>query len=148
MIPLSLERPLHRAGKLGAPCLVLVLFALQLGARDLVRIPAHEYDPEDGRTGIKVHVRIDAFEISPTEVTEAEFESVIGFNPSQYRGADLPVENVSWWDAIRYCNLRSIREGLRPAYDLSTGRCDQHANGYRLPTEAEWVLAAGASSHG
>ena len=148
MIPLLFEGWLRRAGKLGACCLVLVSVALQVDARDLVRIPSHESDPVDGRTGIKVHVRIDAFEISPTETTQAEYESVMGVNPSQYRGPDLPVQNVSWWDAIRYCNLRSIREGLRPCYDLSTGRCDRKSNGYRLPTEAEWVLAAGASSTG
>jgi hypothetical protein len=48
------------------------------------------------------------------------------------------VENVSWWEAIRYCNLRSLREGLEPCYNLATGDCDFSRNGYRLPTDAEW----------
>jgi formylglycine-generating enzyme required for sulfatase activity len=121
---------------------VLLCASFPLAARDFVRIPAQFYDAVDQRTGIKVHLRIDSFLISPTEVTEQEFESVMGFNPSQYRGANLPVENVSWWDAIRYCNLRSVREHLHPAYDLSTGRCDHNQDGYRLPTEAEWEIAA------
>ena len=128
-------------------CFGLVSACLQLTARDLVRIPGKAYDPVDERTGVKVHVRIDSFDISPTETTQAEFESIMGFNPSQYRGADLPVQNVSWWDAIRYCNLRSLREGLHPSYDLSSGRCDHHSNGYRLPTESEWVLAAALDSN-
>ena len=74
-------------------------------------------------------------------MTEQDFESVTAFNPSQYRGANLPVQNVSWWDAIRYCNLRSLREHLHPAYDLSSGRCDYNQDGYRLPTEGEWNAA-------
>ncbi len=115
---------------------------LPLTGRDIARIPAQFYDAVDQHTGIKVHLRVDPFLISPTEVTGQEFESVMGFNPSQYRGANLPVENVSWWDAIRYCNLRSVREHLHPAYDLSTGRCDRSQDGYRLPTEAEWEVAA------
>lgn len=122
-------------------CLLLCA-CFPLAARDMVRIPTKFYDPVDQRTGIKVHIRIDSFLISPTEVTEQEFESVMGFNPSQYRGENLPVENISWWDAIRYCNLRSVREHLQPVYDLSTGRCDRSQNGYRLPTEAEWEAAA------
>lgn len=128
-------------------CFGLISACLQLTARDLVRIPGKAYDPVDERTGVKVHVRIDSFDISPTETTQAEFESIMGFNPSQYRGADLPVQNVSWWDAIRYCNLRSLREGLHPSYDLSSGRCDHRSNGYRLPTESEWVLAAALDSN-
>jgi pimeloyl-ACP methyl ester carboxylesterase len=123
----------------------LLSVSLPLVARDLARIPAQFYNAVDQRTGIKVHVRIDPFLISPTEVTQQDFESVMGLNPSEYRGANLPVENVSWWDAIRYCNLRSVREHLSPAYDLSTGRCDQNQDGYRLPTEAEWEIAAGES---
>ncbi|HEY1948045.1 MAG TPA: SUMF1/EgtB/PvdO family nonheme iron enzyme [Bryobacteraceae bacterium] len=127
------------------PVLLFTLVAASFlaRARDLVQIPAHSYDPVDERTGIKVHVHVDSFLISPTETTQEEFTSAMGSNPSQYRGANLPVQNVSWWDAIRYCNARSVREGLHPAYDLSTGHCDHHSNGYRLPTDVEWTLAAG-----
>jgi pimeloyl-ACP methyl ester carboxylesterase len=121
-------------------CLILCACGC-LAARDLVRVPAHNYDAVDERTGVKVHIHIDPFLISPTEVTEQDFESVMGFNRSEYRGENLPVQNVSWWDAIRYCNLRSVREHLHPAYDLSSGRCDFYQDGYRLPTEAEWSAA-------
>jgi len=114
----------------------------QTWARDLVRIPAQSFDAVDERTNIKVHINVDPFLISPTEVTQQDYEAVTGSNPSEYTGSNLPVQNVSWWDAIRYCNLRSIREGLHPCYDLSTGRCDYREDGYRLPTEVEWRLAA------
>jgi len=115
-------------------------------ARDMVRVPAHSYTAVDERTGIKVDIRLDAFLISPTEITEHEYRAVTESNPSEYRGDELPVQNVSWWEAIRYCNLRSVREGLHPCYDLSTGRCDRRQNGYRLPTEAEWTVAAAEES--
>lgn len=121
----------------------LLLVALRLAARDLVHIPAQEYDSVDERTGVKAHVRIDAFRIAPTETTQEEYRAITGMNPSVKTGANLPVENVSWWDAIRYCNLRSRREKLEPCYDLAKGTCDLRRNGYRLPTEAEWTAAAG-----
>lgn len=82
--------------------------------------------------------------VSTTEITQAEYSRVTGSNPSIRRGSNLPVENVTWWDAIRYCNLRSIQEGLEPACNLSTGACDRSSKGYRLLTDEEWTRAAGA----
>ncbi len=128
--------------RLGAISLMFFGLLSQTWARDLIRIPAQSFDAVDERTNIKVHINVDPFLISPTEVTQQDYEAVTGSNPSEYTGSNLPVQNVSWWDAIRYCNLRSIREGLHPCYDLSTGRCDYRQDGYRLPTEVEWRLAA------
>jgi pimeloyl-ACP methyl ester carboxylesterase len=122
---------------------IATLLVPGLGARDLVRIPAHTSTVSDERTGIPVTIRIDEFLISPTEITGAEYRAVMGSDPSVYSGGNLPVENVSWWDAIRYCNARSVREGLEPVYELPSGRCNRRRNGYRLPTEAEWLLASG-----
>lgn len=126
--------------------LLLSLLPALLCAADpaaLVRIPASFRAADDALTRVKVRIAVQEFFISPAETTQAEFEQTMGFNPSHFRGPDRPVENVSWWDAIRYCNARSVREKLEPCYDLNTGACDRTRNGYRLPTEAEWMAALG-----
>ncbi len=77
------------------------------------------------------------------EVTQEQWKEVMGNNPSNFKGDKLPVERVSWYDAIEYCNKRSKLEGLDPCYSGSGESivCDFTKNGYRLPTEAEWEYA-------
>lgn len=112
-------------------------------AQDLVRVPAATYEVTDQITTLKVQVSVSEFLLGAAEVTQKEYEAVTSSNPSIYKGADRPVENVSWWDAIRYCNLRSAKEGLTACYDLTSGERGSACTGYRLPTEAEWIVAAG-----
>ncbi|HUU28173.1 MAG TPA: SUMF1/EgtB/PvdO family nonheme iron enzyme [archaeon] len=92
-------------------------------------------------------VALDAFWISVTEVTQRQYKAVLGERPSHFTGNDsLPVEQVSWFDAVTFCNTLSSLAGLEPCYDLETWECDFTKNGFRLPTEAEWEYACRAGS--
>jgi formylglycine-generating enzyme required for sulfatase activity len=90
-------------------------------------------------------VTLDAFFMDKYEVTQAEFDRLHLANPSHFKGPDLPAEQVTWAQAAMYCNARSEDEGLRPCYNAKA-ECDFEADGYRLPTEAEWEYACRAGS--
>ncbi len=112
----------------------------------LVEVPGTSFEIVDGLTNIPVTVTLGKFLMSPTEVTQREYEETTGENPSFHRGSNLPVETVNWWEAIRYCNLRSFKENLAPCYNLETGFCDMRKNGYRLPSDLEWKQASAGVS--
>ncbi len=88
-------------------------------------------------------VTVSDFYMSRYELTQAEYEAVMGENPSSFSGGDLPVENVTWLEAVAYCNARSEQEGLTPAYDVEEKSVSwkRSAAGYRLPAEAAWESA-------
>ncbi len=104
--------------------------------------PASEAERDADET--RHEMTVQDFLMSATEVSQQEYESVMGNNPSERKGSNLPVENVTWYDAVAYCNALSQREGLTPCYIINgttvTWRLD--ANGYRLPSEEEWEYAA------
>jgi formylglycine-generating enzyme required for sulfatase activity len=108
--------------------------------------PSSEKNRNDNETPHKV--RVDAFYMGRTEVTQKEWIAVMGSNPSNFKGDKLPVENVSWNDVIAYCNALSLKEGLTPAYTVNGEQVtwNRAANGYRLPTVAEWEYACRAGS--
>jgi len=95
---------------------------------------------------LPVHeVTLSDFYIGNYEVSQAEWKAVMATNPSQFKGDNKPVENISWFDAIDFCNKLSVKEGLTPCYTLGRNKSvtfNQLANGYRLPTESEWEFAA------
>ncbi len=134
----------------------------------MVRVPAGEFfmgstgdDPDASDDEKPRHrVRLDGYWMGETPVTQTLWEAVTGDNPSHFKDPQRPVEQVSWFDAAVFCNALSERTGRRPAYLRPDGqpfgrkgrdwvwpnegevRHDLSADGYRLPTEAEWEHAA------
>ncbi len=91
-------------------------------------------------------VKVTAFYMDIHEVTQADFGRYDLPNPAHFKGPQLPVEQVTWPQAALFCNARSRAEGLEPCYNEDTAECNFAANGYRLPTEAEWEYACRAGS--
>ena len=142
-------------------CEVMVTKAQKVGVQwgpevrpNLVKVPKGSFTmgssaAESGRGTDEVQHSVTLttdFWMAESEVTQRQYRNLIGSNPSGFKGDDLPVETVSWFDAVAYCNALSVKEKLTPCYQINgttVGWADGvKCTGYRLPTEAEWEYAA------
>ncbi|MGZ9583172.1 formylglycine-generating enzyme family protein [Paenibacillus marinisediminis] len=118
----------------------------------LVNIPAGEVNLRDDRIKKTWTVQVNSFWFAPVPVTRALYSSIMHKTVGSTDESQVPVVDVSWNDAILFCNLLSQHSGLTQCYTISDDgeriECNWEADGYRLPTEAEWQYACKAGSGG
>jgi formylglycine-generating enzyme required for sulfatase activity len=149
-----IARAVDKNGLSSAPCTLTVQFGLQ---RPIVMkdIPSGTFtmgsnNIADWGAEPSHQVTLSAFAMQETKVTQEQYMAVMDTNPSHLiTGTDAPlrpVENVSWYDAVKYCNTLSLLSGLTVVYDTSTWTADFSKTGYRVPTEAQWEYTCRAGS--
>jgi formylglycine-generating enzyme required for sulfatase activity len=117
---------------------------------EMIAIPPGRVTLSDRRTQCSWEIELAPYRLAAFPVTQAIYSRITGRGPCRTVGDLMPVVDVSWLDAIRFCNALSRHEGLPCAYRLDGDavECDVATDGYRLPTEAEWEHACRAGTTG
>ncbi|OSY51756.1 Serine/threonine-protein kinase pkn1 [Streptomyces fradiae ATCC 10745 = DSM 40063] len=118
---------------------------------EMTAVPGGRVTLTDRRTRTAWEVEVAPYLLGSVPVTREWYARVTGERPAGGGEGRLPVASVSWGDAVRFCDALSVREGLTPAYRRHEGdgaEWDVRADGYRLPTEAEWEHACRAGTAG
>lgn len=133
----------------------LRLYAFPYPKIDFAEVPAGSFmmGSETGLAYEKPVHLVDitySFLISKHEITQKQWLTLMDTNPSPFVGFDLPVSNISWVEAIHFCNKLSKMLGFDTCYSFRNGKVewDTSANGFRLPTEAEWEYSCRAGTSG
>lgn len=117
---------------------------------NMVTIPGGEIELRDDRKKQKWKVELETLQLSKFPITQEIYFELAKISPSSFTGAQHPVENISWKEAIAFCNLASQKSGFSEYYaienDGKSVACNRDADGYRLPTEAEWQYACQAGN--
>lgn len=118
----------------------------------MVKIPGGEIELRDDRIKSKWKGEIRPFLLARYPVTMGLYYAITNKSPNSFDGDLKPVVNISWNDAISFCNLLSQKAGLKECYSISNDGenivCDWESDGYRLPSEAEWQYACKAGTTG
>lgn len=118
----------------------------------MVKIPGGEIDLRDDRTKSKWKVEIKPLLLAQYPVSKELYFAITQKSSISLDGDQHPVVNISWTDAISFCNLLSQKVGLKECYSISNDGediiCDWESDGYRLPSEAEWQYACKAETTG